>query len=124
MSNCNVKRNNGYDLLRILATIAVVLIHVNAMFFSKRIGENTWQTNYIVENIINIVTRFSVPAFMMISGAFALSNPQNADIKRFYCKSIYKIYVPLVLPVLFLMMVSVAGGASIVSVIKLLLVGD
>ena len=89
------KRENNFDFLRILATIAVIMIHVNYIFFQFR-----WETPdlgslyYVAESLINIITRFSVPAFVLLSGAFVLQNPKNKDFKYFYKKTGYKILLP------------------------------
>jgi surface polysaccharide O-acyltransferase-like enzyme len=91
----NVKnRENGLDLLRILSALAVILIHVNALYFRARSNLNCIDATLHVESIINIVTRFCVPSFVMISGAFVLNNQKNADIRAFYRKSLYKIFLP------------------------------
>ena len=78
-------RENNYDLLRIISTFAVILIHVNAFYISKM---TDYASNlYWIGSAINIVTRFSVPCFVMLSGAFLLSNPKNKDYKTFYKKT-------------------------------------
>lgn len=95
------KRDNNMDLLRLLSCFAVVLIHVNAQYFIVRSTTPSFTYVYIVECTINIVARFSVPAFVMISGAFTLSKQQNSDALIFYRKSLKKIFLPLA-PAIFL----------------------
>ena len=87
-------RENNYDLLRIISTFAVILIHVNAFFIYRAADHSS--VLYWVESAINIVTRFSVPCFVMLSGAFLLSNPKNKDYKTFYKKSFTKIFLPFI----------------------------
>lgn len=87
-------RENNYDLLRIISTFAVILIHVNAIYISKNSDHNSCL--YWIESAINIVTRFSVPCFVMLSGAFLLSNPKNKDYKTFYKKTFIKIFLPFI----------------------------
>ncbi len=87
-------RYNSYDLLRIFSAISVIIIHVNAHFFGSRAGAPSSSLYYVAESLLNIVTRFSVPAFIMISGAFILGNPANRDYIYFYKKSSYKIFLP------------------------------
>lgn len=87
-----MKRSNNFDLLRIFATVAVIFIHVNAIFFVDRSTSiDIKSAEYIVESLINIATRYSVPVFVMISGAFILNNPNNSNAKLFYKKVGYKI---------------------------------
>ena len=99
------KRNNSLDLLRILSCVSVIIIHCNAHYF---IDNSTPPVNllnspdYIIQSILNIATRFSVPCFIMISGAFILSNKDNSDLKAFYCKSMYKTFFPMI-PIAFVL---------------------
>ncbi len=86
-------RNNSLDLLRIISTIAVIIIHCNAHYYvadTPAVGSG----EYLVESILNAITRFSVPAFIMISGAFNLGD-KNSDFKSFYSKSGKKIFLPM-----------------------------
>lgn len=72
LTSSNSNRLNNYDALRIISTVAVILIHVNWQFFWTKAATPSMSVNYIVESSINIIARFSVPAFVMISGAFNL----------------------------------------------------
>lgn len=85
-------RNKGLDLLRIISAIAVVLIHCNAVFYFSDIQHDRMTLG--IEAFINLITRFSVPCFMMISGAFSLANEKNKAVLSFYKKSFSKILVP------------------------------
>lgn len=87
-------RQNNFDLLRIISTIAVIFIHVNYLFFCKHSNTPTFDKVYIIESVINIITRFSVPAFVMISGGFNLNKENNANASEFYKKTSWKIFVP------------------------------
>lgn len=107
------KRMNSYDLLRILSTFMVMLIHVNAHYFVPLSAKPaSLSSEYIAESIFNIVTRFSVPCFVMISGAFNLRG-DNREYKKFYTKVGYKIVLPFVilsLLILFLVEIAVSFG--------------
>ena len=87
-------RNANYDLLRIIATVAVIMIHVNWLYFGKSYEVYSSNISWVIESLINIVTRFSVPCFVMISGAFNLNNAANAGIRYFYKKTSYRIFLP------------------------------
>lgn len=71
-----------------------MLIHVNANVADSN---NISFVGFNIYSLINIITRFSVPCFVMLSGAFILSNERNADYKHFYAKSFCKIGIPLVI---------------------------
>lgn len=90
-----MSRNNSLDLLRIICCFAVVLLHVNVFYFINIFSSPNFDKIYIVENFINIVTRFCVPCFVLISGAFNLNNNKNMDFKYFYKKSFIKIFLPM-----------------------------
>lgn len=87
-------RQSNFDLLRIISTLTVVAFHV-----SKSVANDTniSLVGFNICSLINIITRFSVPCFVMLSGAFILNNERNADYKHFYAKSFYKIGIPLII---------------------------
>lgn len=106
-----MKRNNSLDLLRILSTIAVIAIHSNAHYlFSDTIEEGS--VYYLVGTIINTFMRFSVPAFVMISGAFNISE-KNSDFRYFYTKSLKKVFLPM-LPIILILYSVIAGAYMII----------
>ena len=117
------KRMANYDLLRIISMFAVILLHINAHYLS---GGN--KDYYEVESFINIVTRFSVPCFVMISGAFSLSNQKNQDFSYFYRKTINNIVLPFLgaLSILFLLSLikAIVTGASIIDLLVAVFIGD
>lgn len=88
------KRESNYDILRIIATLAVVLIHVNYHFLESILYQRDMSLAWVAMSLINIVTRFSVPCFVMLSGAFQLSNEKNSDIAYFYKKTLVKVIIP------------------------------
>lgn len=99
-----MSRENNFDLLRVISTIAVILIHVNYMFFQYHwMNPSMGDYTYVVESFLNIVTRFSVPCFVLLSGAFILRDERNGNFRMFYRKAGYKIFLPLVGVILFLL---------------------
>lgn len=103
-------RNNSYDLLRIISTVAVVFIHVNWYYFSPVYSESKLNSQWIIMSLINIISRFSVPVFVMLSGAFNLSNSKNVDFKYFYYKSLKKIFFPFLIVLLIYSMFQVVSN--------------
>lgn len=90
----SVSRQNNYDWLRVLCAFMVVLIHVNAKFFIPKMNTGMIDGSYTIEILFNIISRFSVPCFVMLSGAFLLDKKENMNYKIFYKKSFMKILVP------------------------------
>lgn len=112
------KREINYDLLRIVSAIAVIVIHVNTGYLSENITNYAWEgvsLTWIIENFLNFLTRFSVPCFIMLSGAFILHSEKTMDYKTFYRKSFYKIGVPFL--VIYLLWILLYGA-------KVLLTGE
>ena len=92
-------RFNNYDFLRIISAIAVIFIHVNWHYFGSRAKTPSLNISFLVESTINIIMRFSVPSFVMISGAFNLKKEENENCLVFYKKSIWKIFLPAILAI-------------------------
>ncbi len=80
-----------FDFLRVLATLAVVILHVSAQKYHK-VGVDTWE--WQVFNVYDSIVRWSVPIFVMISGALFLNG--NHDIKKIYKKNIARIILSFV----------------------------
>lgn len=75
--------NSGISLLRITATIMVVIIHVAALVLNNSIrDEYTW----IVANLLDSLSSPAVPLFLMISGSLTLDPLKYKTIKTFYSK--------------------------------------
>lgn len=106
-----VSRNANYDILRIVSTVMVILIHANYKYFCENYMSPTLTFEWVIESLINIVTRFSVPCFLMISGAFILNDERNSNALYFYKKSSYKIFLPAFFIICFILLYSV--GANI-----------
>lgn len=102
------KREKNYDLLRIISTVAVIMIHVSSTWFKSAIIDISEKGLLIsdikmpiVICIYNSISRFAVPCFLMLSGAFILDNTKNVNYKTFYSKTFYKIGIPTIIFSLF-----------------------
>lgn len=87
----NKTRVNQYDLLKIMSTIAVIVIHVSGYCI---------QEQATVEKLavyLNVFSRYAVPCFLMISGALILSNDKNADYRFYYRKVGKNIGIPTII---------------------------
>lgn len=85
-------RENNYDLLRIIASVAVVMIHVSGTYFEEYISGGGGQY-YSIRSVCinNAVSRFAVPCFIMLSGAFILTDDKNSSYLFFYKKIFWKV---------------------------------
>lgn len=77
------QRNLAFDLLRILAAIMVVLIHVSGLKF-KVVSPNSLEWEFM--NLYDSFARSCVPIFFMLTGAFSLR--KDIDIRKLYLKKI------------------------------------
>ncbi len=93
-----LRRENNYDLLRIISSIAIISLHVSASYLDAATNPNIFGYTYLNgimwSSIYNVFARFAVPCFIMIAGAFALSNEENCNYGIYYKKIFKKIYVP------------------------------
>ena len=67
----NGERVHGYDLLRVIATFAVMIIHVSTVQLSAvAVNSSEWQAMITWDGL----ARWAVPVFFMLSGALLLSS--------------------------------------------------
>lgn len=77
------KRIVYFDYLRVLATFSVIILHISAQnWYIVDVNEASWQ----IFNFYDSMVRWSVPIFIMISGALFLN-------KRMHMKEIYNKYI-------------------------------
>ena len=120
----SLKRQSNYDLLRIVSTILVVVLHINAHYYPMTNAGNELQ----IESFLNVLTRVSVPCFVMLSGAFALSKSHNKDFKYFYSHVFFKTVLPFIVVSFLLLSFSTIKAlvthGDILAPLKALLIGD
>lgn len=77
----------GLDILRIIATFCVIIIHVAAEYkWNESVYSNKWFSAIIYDGI----SRWSVPVFIMISGVLFLNSGRADNVKNIL-KSIIRI---------------------------------
>ncbi|EOP33236.1 acyltransferase [Bacillus cereus] len=82
------------DWLRVLATIAVVTIHVAAGYVSTLDSNNV--SRWLAGNFYDSLSRASVPIFVMISGALLLKGTKDTSIGEFLKKRASKVIIPFI----------------------------
>lgn len=70
-----MRRIVKYDVLRVIASFSIVLLHVSASYWSV---VDVHGREFMVMTIYNSFTRFAVPVFFMLSGLF-LAAPERED---------------------------------------------
>lgn len=86
-----MKRVLWLDLLRICSIFFVIIIHVVCLKWYTEIPSSI---NWQFLNLLDSISRFCVPIFLMISGALIL-NKKNLDLKLFYKKNIFRLITAL-----------------------------
>lgn len=84
------ERKLHYDLLRIIASFSVVVLHVSAQaWYITDLHSKEW----LVTNAYDAVFRFGVPIFVMISGALFLDPGYQLNAKRLYKHNIFRMII-------------------------------
>lgn len=81
-----------FDLLNIVACLAVVFLHCNNMVFTYAPGKN-WAFSLGIE----VVLYWAVPIFIMISGANLMRYRDRYDTKTFFKKRLAKTFLPFII---------------------------
>ncbi|MEG1579136.1 MAG: acyltransferase family protein [Oscillospiraceae bacterium] len=80
------------DLLRVAATLAVIVIHCTGGWLeASAIGSANWN----ILNVMNGASRWCVPMFVMLSGMFFLDPKKSVTLPSLFFKSILRIVVAL-----------------------------
>ncbi|WJY26200.1 acyltransferase [Sporosarcina trichiuri] len=90
-----MKRLLYFDWLRILAAVAVVVIHVSAGVVTDR--SQNYTSPWMAGNFYESLSRWAVPMFVMISGALMLSSRREIPTAEFLKKRMGKIVIPLLI---------------------------
>ena len=73
-----------FDVLRIIAAFAVVILHVTSQRLDTSFPSSEWE----IRNVYDSFVRWCVPVFVMISGALFLNQGRNVNVGRLYKKNI------------------------------------
>ena len=104
------QRNYLLDITRLVAIIAVIMLHCSAYFVAFfPLGSR----EFIIGSIFNSISRIGVPLFVMISGALFLDEHKEVTLKKLFLKNIkslaiisviwavfYSVIYQIVLPIL------------------------
>lgn len=87
-----MKREENLDLLRIVACVMVIIIHVSSPYVAmyKEIGGKYFD----IGNFWDSFSRPAVPIFLLLAGRYAISNEKNIEISYYYKKIFKTIYIP------------------------------
>ena len=119
------KRKLYIDVLRVVATIGVIFIHVSSNNWYGNIGEKNW----IIFSVYEGFFKLSVPIFFMISGCLFLNSDKNRSIKSLFSHSIFRMVVflifwSIVYKILEYTQYNISAGSKIKNMIIEILKGD
>ena len=105
MENSN-KRIIYADLLRIIATFAVIVLHVSASeWYDTPVKDFNWQ----IYNLYDSLVRWSVPIFVMLSGMFFLNPEKFIPTSNIIKKYIFRILLAIIVWGLFYQAYEIIG---------------
>lgn len=87
----NKEQFQWIDTLRAIGAISVILLHSTVSLVNKF----DLSTDWWIAHILNSITRFAVPIFLMISGVLLLG--RNYTIKEFLTKRLVRVLLPFLL---------------------------
>lgn len=76
------------DVLRVAATVAVVLIHVSTLHYYEFLPRSL---GWLTINLYDGMARWAVPVFVMISGALFLDPARDFSLRRLLSKNVVRI---------------------------------
>lgn len=112
------------EVLRAVAALAVVALHLSSVNWYGYIGSFNW----IVFTVIAGTMRFCVPIFFMISGALFLRRDKEVPIRKMYRKNIFRMIVFLIfwafLYQIYQLYTGQAEGNMVLTAVKNIIKGD
>ncbi|NEX02307.1 Surface polysaccharide O-acyltransferase, integral membrane enzyme [Pseudobutyrivibrio sp. NOR37] len=90
-------RYYGYDLLRTVSCITVVMLHISSMYIKDDFSTIVSINDYNVAGFFRVMSNLAVPLFVMLSGALLIEKTENIDYKSFYNKMWNRIAFPTIL---------------------------
>ena len=88
------QREKNYDLLRSICIVMIVLLHWGCFFCGQNYSSD--RLSLMIGYGAQSISRFAVPCFVMLTGAFILPRNVENNVKGFYKKSFFKIGVPII----------------------------
>ncbi len=86
-------RNSSLDFMRICSILAVITIHsICYIVVNSPIGSKRW----MLSNIIDSCVRWSVPVFVMLSGALSIKDSAFLERKEFLKNKMTRIIIPII----------------------------
>ena len=119
MSEGKGGRNLSLDVLRIVATMAVIMLHVSSGGLDLQPLSAEWH----VSNVYRAMVCWCVPVFVMISGSLFLSPERSVNIRRLYGHNVLRIAIAYFVWAIAYIPIQAAGGMSSSGLLAMLVIG-
>ena len=86
-----MKRNNSFDILRVISIVLVIIIHITNIYL---IQDKNLSNNYFISLFFNSFSRICVPLFFMISGALLID--EKFDMKKYFKRIMKFIFILII----------------------------
>lgn len=118
--NMEKKIDNNMNLLRTIAVIMVVLLHVNASNMQGVANGTVDVFSSTIIMTISVITRIAVALFVLISGRYVIKSLDNMSIKEFYKRRVPRLVIPLLAWSIFYFIICLIGikGTTIITFAK------
>lgn len=90
-----MERDDRLSILRSLACFAIVLLHTIFVANKMFISEITYDEN-LISSIIENLTMWAVPTFVMVSGALILTPKKRMTYKKLYMNYVFRMFYIIV----------------------------
>lgn len=87
----STKRMVHFDLLRIIASFCVILIHCR--IYDQGSDWTNQDASLLISNFYGIISRWAVPCFVMLSGMMFLNGSKEIPMKTLYSKYILRMAI-------------------------------
>ena len=87
-------KEKNFELLRGISCICIIVLHVSGWCYGEYGYGSVIDQYFYGATFFNVITRYAVPSFIMLTGAFTLNNPKNCQFLAYYKKVFWSTILP------------------------------
>lgn len=114
--NITIVKEKNFEFLRGISCICIIVLHVSGWCYGEYGYGSEIDQYFCGATFFNVITRYAVPSFIMLTGAFTLNNPKNCHFLSYYKKVFWSTVLPTlsasVVYVLYTMLMKVVFGGQ------------
>lgn len=112
-------KEENYELLRGISCVCIIILHVSGWCYGEYGYGSSIDDFFLGATFFNVITRYAVPSFIMLTGAFTLNSPKNCQFLAYYKKVFRSTVLPTILAsivyVLYSIILKVAFGGQTIA---------